>query len=119
MRAAIAARRDPNLCIAGRTSAASITSIGDAIERAKAYEAGGVDAIFLVGVKTRDALDAVADQMKLPLILGRVGKELMNRNYLAERGVRICLQGHQPLWLPYAPCTTRSKRCAMEPQPKN
>ncbi len=34
--------------------------------------------------------------MKLPLILGRVGKELMNRNYLAERGVRICLQGHQP-----------------------
>src|SRR6202795_802696 len=53
MRAAIEARRDPSLVIAGRTSAASITSAADAIQRAKAYAAAGVDAIFLVGIKTR------------------------------------------------------------------
>jgi carboxyvinyl-carboxyphosphonate phosphorylmutase len=96
MRAAVEARRDFRLVIAGRTSAASITSVEDATERAKAYEAAGVDAIFLVGVKTRSDLDAIAARVKLPLILGGSGKELLDLAYLAERGVRVCLQGHQP-----------------------
>jgi carboxyvinyl-carboxyphosphonate phosphorylmutase len=96
MRAAVAARHDSGLVIAGRTSAASITSVADAIARAKAYEAAGVDAIFLVGVKTRADLDAIAGEIELPLILGGVGKELLDLAYLSERNVRVCLQGHQP-----------------------
>ncbi len=96
MRAAIAARRDPGLVIAGRTSAPSMSSIADAIVRAKAYEATGVDAIFLVGVKSRTDLDMIAAEVKLPLILGGAGKEIVDRDLLAQRGVRICLQGHQP-----------------------
>jgi len=96
MRAAVAARRDSGLVIAGRTSAASITNVADAIARAKAYEAAGVDAIFLVGVKTRADLDAIAGEIGLPLILGGVGKELLDLAYLSERNVRVCLQGHQP-----------------------
>ena len=96
MRAAVAARRDAGLVIAGRTSAPSITSIADTIARAKAYAATGVDAIFLVGVKARTDLDAIAAEVKLPLILGGAGKEIMDRELLAQRGVRVCLQGHQP-----------------------
>jgi oxaloacetate decarboxylase len=96
MRAAVGARRDAELVIAGRTSAPAMTSIADAITRAKAYAATGVDAIFLVGVKTRADLDAIASEVTLPLILGGAGKELMDRELLAQRGVRICLQGHQP-----------------------
>ena len=96
MRAAVAARREAGLVIAGRTSAPSITSIADTIARAKAYAATGVDAIFLVGVKTRADLDAIAGEVKLPLILGGAGKEIMDRELLAQRGVRVCLQGHQP-----------------------
>ena len=96
MRAAIEARKDSGLIICGRTSAASVTGVGDAIARAKAYAAAGVDAIFLVGVKTRADLDSIAAQVKLPLILGGAGKELLDLPYLSERGVRICLQGHQP-----------------------
>ena len=96
MRAAVAARRDPGLVIAGRTSAPSMTSIADTIVRAKAYAATGVDAIFLVGVKTRADLDAIAAEVKLPLILGGAGKEITDRELLAKHGVRICLQGHQP-----------------------
>ena len=96
MRAAVAARREAGLVIAGRTSAPSITSIADTIVRAKAYAATGVDAIFLVGVKTRADLDAIAAEVKLPLILGGAGKEIMDRELLAQRGVRVCLQGHQP-----------------------
>jgi carboxyvinyl-carboxyphosphonate phosphorylmutase len=96
MRAAVAARRDPALVIAGRTSAPSMSSIEDAIVRAKAYAETGVDAIFLVGVKSRANLDSVAAEVKLPLILGGAGKEIMDRDVLAQRGVRVCLQGHQP-----------------------
>jgi len=73
-----------------------MTSIADTITRAKAYEAAGVDAIFLVGVKSRADLDAIATEVKLPLILGGAGKDIMDRDLLAQRGVRVCLQGHQP-----------------------
>ena len=96
MRAALAARQDPSLMIAGRTSAPSITDMADAIARARAYEAAGVDAIFLVGIKSRADLEALAQQVRLPLILGGAGKELMDREWLGPRGVRVCLQGHQP-----------------------
>ena len=96
MRVAVAARRDSGLVIAGRTSAPSLTCIADTIARARAYEATGVDAIFLVGIKSRNDLDTIAAEVKLPLILGGAGKELMDRDWLATRGVRVCLQGHQP-----------------------
>ncbi len=96
MRAALAGRRDPDLVIAGRSSAVWLTDVADAIARVTAYEAAGVDAIFLVGVKTRAQLDAVSAAVGLPLILGGVGPELMDLDYLSARGVRVCLQGHQP-----------------------
>lgn len=97
MKAAIAARRDPDLCIAGRTSAPIITGVEDTIRRAQAYEKAGVDAIFLVGVKTRAELDAIAPAVKLPIILGTATPEIADLPYLASRGVRICLQGHLPI----------------------
>ncbi|MGD9827957.1 MAG: oxaloacetate decarboxylase [Hyphomicrobiaceae bacterium] len=96
MRAAVAARRDPGLVIAGRTSAPGMTGIDDAIRRAKAYEAAGVDALFLIGIKTRADLERVAAETRQPLILGGPGKEILDRPYLASQRVRICLIGHQP-----------------------
>ncbi len=96
MRAALAARKDAELVIAGRTGAASITGIDDAIARARAYEDAGVDAIFLTGVKTRADLDRIANAVTAPLILGGAGKDLFDKPWLASKGVRICLQGHQP-----------------------
>ncbi|MDJ0946877.1 MAG: isocitrate lyase/PEP mutase family protein [Kiloniellales bacterium] len=94
--AALGARSDPGLVIAGRTSAAAFAGIDEAILRAKAYEAAGADAIFLVGVRTRGDLEAAAAQIKLPLILGGAGPDLDDAAYLAGRNVRVCLQGHQP-----------------------
>ena len=95
MKAALAGRRDPDLVIAGRTSAIGITGVGDTVKRAKAYEAAGVDAMFLVGVKTREQLEAVAPELRVPIILGG-GATLGDRAYLASKGVRVSLQGHQP-----------------------
>ena len=96
MRAAIAAREDPSFVIVGRTSAAAINGTDDVLRRAKAYEAAGVDALFLAGGMTREQLDALSTAVKLPLMLGGSGRELQDRDYLASRRVRIALQGHQP-----------------------
>lgn len=96
MKAALGGRQDPDLCIAGRTSAVAITGLDDAISRGKAYEAAGVDALFFVGVRTRAELDAISSATTLPLILGGVSGDLTDKDYLAARRVRIALQGHQP-----------------------
>ncbi len=96
MKAALAGRRDPSLVIAGRTSATAATGLEDTLARVKAYEAVGVDAIFLVGVRTRAELEAVSEAVKLPLIVGGVGPELMDLDYLSTTRTRVCLQGHQP-----------------------
>ena len=96
MRAAVAGRQDPSLCIFGRTSAPGITGTADTIERVRAYSQTGVDAIFLVGVKDRAQLDAISAATHLPIMMGGTQGDLANRDYLASRKVRIALQGHQP-----------------------
>ena len=97
MKAALDGRQDPNLVIAGRTSAPGVTNIEDALERAMAYEKVGVDAIFLVGVKTKEQLEKISNVISIPIILGGGGSsDLMDLDYLSAKNVRICLQGHQP-----------------------
>ena len=97
MRAALAARQDRNLVIVGRTSAASITGLDDAIARAKAYEVAGVDALFFTGVQSREQLDAVAGATRAPLMLGNAPAEMGDADFLATRRVRVALRGHQPI----------------------
>ncbi|HVD85436.1 MAG TPA: isocitrate lyase/PEP mutase family protein, partial [Bradyrhizobium sp.] len=97
MRAALAGRQDPRLVIVGRTAALTLTGIADTIARLKAYEAAGVDMLFMAGVKSRGELDAIAAAVKLPLFLGSAGKELYDLDYLSARNVRVCLQGHTPI----------------------
>jgi carboxyvinyl-carboxyphosphonate phosphorylmutase len=96
MKAALDGRSDPSLVILGRTSAVSITGLDDAIARFRAYEATGVDGLFLVGLKTRAELEAVAAATTLPIVLGGFPEETIDRDYLASQRVRIALQGHAP-----------------------
>ena len=97
MKAALDGRQDPNLVIAGRTSAPGVTNIEDALDRAMAYEKVGVDAIFLVGVKTKEQLEKISNVISIPIILGGGGSsDMMDLDYLSAKNVRICLQGHQP-----------------------
>lgn len=97
MRAALAARSDPDLVVLGRTSAMAVTGLADALARVRAYAATGVDGIFLVGVRTREELQAVAEAAGgLPIVLGGVPAALSDTDWLAQAGVRVCLQGHQP-----------------------
>ena len=96
MKAAVDARDDPALVIMARTGAVSISSLDDAIARAIAYEATGVDALFLTGVKTHAELEAISAATKLPIVLGGFPEEMIDLDYLANKRVRIALQGHAP-----------------------
>jgi len=96
MKAALDGRSDPSLVIMGRTGAAAITSLDDAIERARAYEATGVDALFLTGIQARGELEAIAAATTLPLVLGGVPEAMADPDELAGLRVRIALQGHAP-----------------------
>ena len=97
IKAALDARRDSALVIVGRTGAASITSVDDAIARGQAYEAEGVDALMFTGVKTRADLEAIAAATRLPIVLGGPTEAMTDWDYLAGLRVRIAVQGHAPI----------------------
>ena len=54
LRAATAARRDPNFVIIARTDARGVTGFDDAVQRAKAYLQAGADAIFPEALESPD-----------------------------------------------------------------
>lgn len=96
MKAALSARQDNKLVIAGRTSALAITGLDDAMQRAKAYEAAGVDAIFLAGGITTQAIEAISSEIRIPLITGGGAGTLADLDWMAAHKVRVALQGHAP-----------------------
>jgi carboxyvinyl-carboxyphosphonate phosphorylmutase len=95
IQAAVAARGDSDLIVLGRTGAATTTSVEDAIDRFKAFEAAGVDALFLPGIGSREDLDRIAASVRLPLVLGGASGALCDAAYLASRKVRLWSAGHQ------------------------
>ena len=96
IKAALAARQDGSLIIAGRTAALKTEGVNGAVARAKAYALAGVDAIFLSGAKSLDQVKAVHDAVKLPIIAGLTLPSVTHEDYAAV-GVRVQLQGHQPV----------------------
>jgi carboxyvinyl-carboxyphosphonate phosphorylmutase len=94
LRAAMRARRDPQLVIAGRTSVLRVEGIEATIARAKAYAATGVDAIFVVGLEQVAHVAAIHAAAGLPIIVGGSPPGLQHAE-LAAHGVRILIQGHQ------------------------
>jgi carboxyvinyl-carboxyphosphonate phosphorylmutase len=96
MKAAVRVRAASPFVVLGRTSAPSITGVDDAIRRLQAYERAGVDALFVPGLQSREQLDAIAGAVKLPIVLAACDESLADPSYLASRGVRIWMAGHQP-----------------------
>jgi carboxyvinyl-carboxyphosphonate phosphorylmutase len=96
LKAAVAARRDPALVILGRTAALKVEGLEGAVERARAFAACGVDAIFLVGVEAADQVKAVRDAARLPVMVGSAPASIRREDFAAA-GARVLLQGHQPL----------------------
>ncbi len=69
----------------------------DAIARARAYEAAGVDALFLLNITTRAEVEALADAVSLPMVMAGPTWRTMSPEELASHQVKICLRGHPTL----------------------
>jgi 2-methylisocitrate lyase-like PEP mutase family enzyme len=63
LRAAMAARRDPETLIIGRTDAYGALGLDAAIERARAFVALGVDAVFVAGLKREEEYARVGREL--------------------------------------------------------
>ena len=95
LRAALEARRDPQTVIVGRTHALRSGDMEEALARARAMEACGVDALFFVGVNDQAQLRALAAGVRLPVVLGATPQSLPD-GLLAQHGVRLVFRGHAP-----------------------
>jgi len=96
LKAALAARSDPDFVIIGRTGAVGASGLEDALARIAAYQETGVDAIFLSGLKTREEIEACANACRLPLLLGNIPEKLRDQEALAKLGIRAVITGHRP-----------------------
>jgi carboxyvinyl-carboxyphosphonate phosphorylmutase len=95
VRAALAARTDPELVIVGRTSALQAGGLDEALARARAYAEAGADALFFTGVTALEPVRALHAATGKPILLGGAEGDF-SREDLAGAGVRVALQGHQP-----------------------
>jgi carboxyvinyl-carboxyphosphonate phosphorylmutase len=64
LRAAVAARRDPDLVIIARTDAAAVEGLDAAITRARAYAEAGADMLFVEAPTSEDDISRVAQELK-------------------------------------------------------
>lgn len=81
--------------IVGRTAALKAEDVRRTVQRAKAYEATGIDAMFITGLKKLEEFDAIRAAVRLPIVVGLAPAEMWKD--LAARGVRLLLQGHHPV----------------------
>ncbi len=94
IRAAVAARSDPQTMLIARTDARAVEGLEAAIERAASYIDAGADALFVEALESRSEFAQVADSFDVPLVanMTEFGKSpLLPIEELAELGYSIVL----------------------------
>ncbi len=94
LRAAVAARRDPNFVICARTDAAGIEGIDSAIDRAKAYTDAGADLIFTEALSSPSEFERFRAAVDTPLLanMTEFGKsELVTAQQLSDIGYNVVI----------------------------
>ncbi|WP_158896131.1 isocitrate lyase/PEP mutase family protein [Amycolatopsis anabasis] len=74
IRAAVDARRDPDLVLVARTDAIAVDGIDEAIKRARTYREAGADALFIEAPTTEPDIERIAGELvgELPLVFNWV-----------------------------------------------
>ncbi|QNE47723.1 methylisocitrate lyase [Glaciihabitans sp. INWT7] len=94
IRAAVDARRDPNLLIMARTDIRAIDGLAVAIDRAKALVDAGADAIFPEAMKDLGEFEAIRAAVDVPILanMTEFGKsELFTNDQLAGVGINLVI----------------------------
>jgi len=92
--AAVAARQDPDFCIKGRTNAAPVLGIDEAIRRANLYADAGADVLYADAILSREDIKRFAGETKKPVMINmgfgirqRPTTPLISPRELQEMGV--------------------------------
>jgi len=100
IRAAAAARRDPDLVIIGRTNAVRNTGLDDALRRAEAYKRAGADMLYVTGRKPED-VRFLGERLPPPLMFmtgaGGLASGELTRAELYALGYRLIVDPTTPL----------------------
>lgn len=94
IRAAVDARRDPDLVIMARTDIRGVEGMDAAIDRAKALEAAGADAIFPEAMGTLAEFEQMRKAVSVPILanMTEFGKsELFTHQQLSDVGVNLVI----------------------------
>src|SRR6184192_1184805 len=94
IKAAVAARQDPDFMIIARTDARAVEDFDRAIERAGEYLAAGADAIFPEALQSADEFRDFAKEIDLPLLanMTEFGKSpLLSVEQLSDFGYRMVI----------------------------
>ena len=95
---AVDSKQNMSTCIIARTGCYPHTGFQDMIERGKAYESEGADAIFYVNVNTREHIYEISNHHKVPIVLGNNSTEI-SLNELADLGISVSLPGHKAYFI--------------------
>lgn len=68
VRAAVAARRDPDFVVIARTDARGVNGFEDAVRRARLYVEAGADAVFPEALESADEFARFAKEVPIPLL---------------------------------------------------
>ncbi|MCK9923019.1 methylisocitrate lyase [Frankia sp. AgPm24] len=94
LRAAVAARRDPNFLLCARTDARALEGLTGAIERARAYVDAGADLIFPEALADATEFEALRRAVDVPILanMTEFGKsELLTTSTLESVGVNLVI----------------------------
>ncbi|WP_426595565.1 methylisocitrate lyase [Cellulomonas sp. McL0617] len=94
IRAAVEGRRDPNFLIMARTDIRGVDGLAAAVDRAKALQDAGADAIFPEAMASLEEFSAVRAAVSVPILanMTEFGKsELFTTGQLADVGVDIVI----------------------------
>jgi methylisocitrate lyase len=94
IRAAVAARQDPDFVVIARTDARSVTGFDDAVRRGQAYLAAGADAVFPEALESVEEFAAFSRKIQAPLLanMTEFGRSpILDFNDLASMGYRLVL----------------------------
>ena len=94
IRAAVAARRDPNFVVMARTDIRGVDGFDAAVERAQALAEAGADVIFPEAMADLSEFERMAEALDVPILanMTEFGKsELFTRQQLQDAGVSMII----------------------------
>jgi len=94
IRAAVAAKNDPDFLLIARTDSRALEDFEGAVQRAQAYVEAGADAIFPEALQTRDEFRDFAREVRVPLLanMTEFGKSpSLSVQELGELGYRMVI----------------------------